>query len=40
MRRTDSLKETLMLKKTDGKRRRGQQKVRWLDRMTNSMDMN
>ena len=40
MRRTDSLEKTLMLAKTEGKRRRGQQKMRWLDDITNSMDMN
>jgi len=40
MRRTDSLEKTLMLAKTEGKRRRGRQKMRWLDDITNSMDMN
>ena len=37
--RTDSLEKTLMLEKIEGKRRRGQQRVRWLDGITNSMDM-
>ena len=39
MRRTDSLKKTLMLGKIEGRKRRGQQKMRWLDGITNSMDM-
>ena len=39
MRRTDSLKKTLMLEKIEGGRRRGQQRVRWSDGITNSMDM-
>ena len=39
MRRTDSLKETLMLGKIEGGRRRGQQRMRWLDGITDSMDM-
>ena len=39
MRRTDSLEKTLMLGKIEGKRRRGQQRMRWLDGITNSMDM-
>ena len=39
MRRTDSLKKTLMLGKTEGRRRRGQQRMRRLDGITNSMDM-
>ena len=39
MQRTDSLEKTLMLGKTEGGRRRGQQKMRWLDGITNSMDM-
>ena len=38
-RRTDSLKNTLMLGKIEGGRRRGQQRMRWLDDITNSMDM-
>ena len=37
--RTDSLEKTLMLGKTEGRRRRGQQKMRWLDGITDSMDM-
>ena len=40
MRRADSLEKPLMLEKTEGKRRRGQQKVRWLDSITDLMDMN
>ena len=39
MQRADSLEKTLMLGKTDGKRRRGQQRMRWLDDITDSMDM-
>ena len=39
MRRTDSLKKTLMLGKTEGRRRRGRHKMRWLDGITDSMDM-
>ena len=39
MQRTDSLEKTLMLGKTEGRRRRGQQMMRWLDVITNSMDM-
>ena len=39
MRRVDSLEKTLMLGKIEGGRRRGQQKLRWLDGITNSMDM-
>ena len=38
--RTDRLEKTLMLGKTEGRRRRGQQRMRWLDVSTNSMDMN
>ena len=40
MRRANSLKKTLMLRKTEGKRRRGQQRIRWLDSIIDSMDMN
>ena len=40
MQRANSLKKTLMLGKIEGKRRRGQQKMRWLDSITNSMDIN
>ena len=40
MRRTDSLEKTLMLGKTEGRRRRGRQRTRWLDGIVNSMDMN
>ena len=40
MRRADSLEKTLMLGKMEGKRRRGQQRMRWLDGITDSMDMN
>ena len=39
MRRTDSLGKTLMLGKTEGGRRRGRQRMRWLDGITDSMDM-
>ena len=39
MRITDSLEKTLMLEKIEGKRRRGRQRMRWLDGITNSMDM-
>ena len=39
MRRTDSLVKTLMLGKIEGTRRRGQQRIRWLDGITDSMDM-
>ena len=39
MRRTDSLEKFLMLGKIEGRRRRGQQKMRWLDGITDSMDM-
>ena len=40
MQRTDSLKKTLMLGKIESKRRRGQQRMRWLDSITSSMDIN
>ena len=40
MRRTDSLEKTLMLGKIEGGRRRGRQRMRWLDGITDSMDMN
>ena len=39
MRRADSFEKTLMLGKIEGKRRRGQQRMRWLDGITDSMDM-
>ena len=39
MRRADSLEKTLMLGKTDGRRRRGRQRLRWLDGITDSIDM-
>ena len=39
MQRADSLEKTLMLGKIEGRRRRGKQRVRWLDGITNSMDM-
>ena len=39
MRRADSFEKTLMLRKTEGRRRRGWQRMRWLDGITNSMDM-
>ena len=39
MQRTDSFEKTLMLGKIEGRRRRGQQRMRWLDGITNSMDM-
>ena len=39
MQRTDSLEKTLMLGKIEGGRRRGQQRMRWLDGITDSMDM-
>ena len=40
MRRADSLEKTLMLGKIEGRRRRGQQRMRWLDGVTDSMDLN
>ena len=40
MRRTDSFEKTLMLGKTEGRRRRGRQRMRWLDGITDLMDMN
>ena len=39
MGRTDSFEKTLMLGKIEGRRKRGQQRMRWLDGITNSMDM-
>ena len=39
MKRADSLEKTLMLGKIEGKRRRGQQRIRWLDGITNSTDV-
>ena len=39
IRRTDSLKKTLMLRKIEGRRRRGRHRMRWLDGITDSMDM-
>ena len=39
MRRADSLEKTLMLGRIEGRRRRGQQRMRWLDGITNSMDV-
>ena len=39
MRRTNSLEKTLMLGKIEGRRRRGRQRMRWLDGITNSMDV-
>ena len=39
MQRTDSLEKTLMLGRTEGRRRRGQQRMRWLEGITNSLDM-
>ena len=39
MRRTDPLEKTLMLGKIEGRRRRGQQRIRWLDGITDMMDM-
>ena len=40
MQRTNSLEKTLMLRKIKGRRRSGQERMRWLDGITNSMDMN
>ena len=40
MGRTDSFEKTLMLEKIEGRRRRGQERMRWLDGITDSMDMN
>ena len=40
IRRTDSFEKTLMLRKIEGGRRRGRQRMRWLDGITDSMDMN
>ena len=40
MQRADSLEKTLILGKTEGKRRRGWQRMRWLDSITDSIDMN
>ena len=40
MQRADSLRKTLMLGKIEGRRRRGQQRMRWLGSITDSMDMN
>ena len=40
MQRGESLEKTLMLRKIEGGRRRGRQRMRWLDGITNSMDMN
>ena len=39
MRRADSFEKTLMLGKIEGRRKRGRQRIRWLDGITNSMDM-
>ena len=39
MQRTDALEKTLMLRKIEGRRRRGRQRMRWLDGITDSMDM-
>ena len=39
MQRTDSLEKTLTLRKIEGRKRRGRQRTRWLDAITNSMDM-
>ena len=40
MQRTGSLEKTLILRKIEGRRRRGRQRMRWLDGITDSMDMN
>ena len=40
MRRTDSLEKTMMLGKIEGRRRRGRKRMRWLDSITDSMDVN
>ena len=40
MQRTDSFEKNLMLGKTEGRRRRGRQRMRWLDGITDSMDIN
>ena len=40
MRRTNSLEKTLVLVKTEGEKRRGQQRIRWLDGITDAMDLN
>ena len=40
MQRADSFEKTLMLGKIEGRRRRGRQRMKWLDRITDSMDMN
>ena len=40
MQRVNSMEKTLMLGKVEGRRRRGQQRMKWLDGITNSMDMN
>ena len=40
MQRVNSLEKALVLEKIEGKRRRGQQRMRWIDSITNSMDMN
>ena len=40
MRRADSLEKTLMLGKIEGRKKRGRQRMRWLDGITDSMDMN
>ena len=39
MQRTDSFEKTLMLEKIEGRRKRGQQRIKWLDGITSSMDM-